>query len=126
MELKDKERIARILQTIPDAENNAQILIMSEGDNELGYVAVDMQSSVIRMLKMEIFGCENLAILDDYGRLCADSMLRAAASYGATIGAYRIESRIEALQEFFSGCGFIQSTHKFISPLSNFIKICQN
>ncbi|TQI65680.1 hypothetical protein [Clostridium sp. KNHs216] len=98
---------------------------MMDGDRELGYVAVDMQSSVIRMLKMEIAGCESLEDLDAHGRLCADSMLRAAASYGAAIGAYRMESRIDGLQEFLSGCGFLWSNDKFTSPLSNFIKICK-
>jgi len=99
--------------------------VMMDGKRELGYVAVDMQSSVIRMLKMEIAGCESLEELDAHGRLCADSMLRAVASYGAAIGAYRMESRIDGLQEFLSGCGFLWSNDKFTSPLSNFIKICQ-
>lgn len=110
---------------VPGAENNARVLVMSEGDRELGYVVVDVRSSVVRMLKMEIFGCDNLAELDVRSRMCADSMMRAAASYGATVGAYQIESQVDGLQQFLFGCGFIQSNHKLSSPLSNFIKICR-
>ncbi len=98
---------------------------MSEGDKELGYVVVDVRSSVVRMLKMEISGCGNLAEMDVQSRMYADSMMRATASYGATLGAYRIESQVKGLQQFLFGCGFIQSNHKLSSPLSNFIKICQ-
>lgn len=123
--LNDRDRAAQIIRPLPAAENNARVLVMREGERELGYVVVDMQSSVIRMLKMEIAGCESLKKLDAHGRLCADSMLRAAASYGAAIGAYRMESRIDELQEFLSGCGFLWSNDKFTSPLSNFIKMCQ-
>ena len=110
---------------VPGAENNAQVLVMSEGNQELGYVVVDVRSSVVRMLKMKIFGCDNLAELDARSRMCADSMMRAAASYGATVGAYQIESKVDGLQQFLFGCGFIQSNHKLSSPLTNFIKICR-
>ncbi|WP_312693663.1 hypothetical protein [Caproiciproducens sp.] len=123
--LKDSSRAGQIIRMVPAAENNAQVLVMSEGDKELGYVVVDVRSSVVRMLKMEISGCGNLAEMDVQSRMYADSMMRATASYGATLGAYRIESQVKGLQQFLFGCGFIQSNHKLSSPLSNFIKICQ-
>nr|WP_319488053.1 hypothetical protein [uncultured Caproiciproducens sp.] len=99
---------------------------MSVEEKELGYVVVDIRSSVVRMLKMKVFGCSDLAVLDAHGRMCADSMMRAAASYGATIGAYKIESQVDGLRPFLYECGFIQENDKLISPLSNFVKICKN
>ena len=99
---------------------------MSDGQNELGYVVIDMKSSVIRMLKMEVFGCSDLTKLNEQNCMYADSMMRAAASYGATIGAYQIESYIDGLEHYLHSVGFITSNDKLISSLSNFVKICNH
>ena len=122
--MKNRTRAGQITQTVHDAETDAEVLLMCDGLNELGYVVIDMRSSIIRMLKMEVFGCNDLTNLNEQSRMYADSMMRAAASYGATIGAYQIESRIDGLEYFFHSVGFNTSDDKLLSPLSNFIKIC--
>ncbi len=99
---------------------------MSDGQVELGYVVIDMKSSVIRMLKMEVYGCNDFTKLNEQNRMCADSMMRAAASYGATIGAYQIESQINGLEKYLNSVGFITSKNKLTSPLLNFVKICNH
>ncbi len=110
------------MQTVHGAEADAKILLMCDGQNELGYVVVDMKSSTIRMLKMEVFGCADLSKLNEQNRICADSMVRASASYAATVGAYQIETQIAGLERYLHSVGFIESGNKLISPLSNFVK----
>ena len=121
--IKNKIREGQILQTVHGAEADAKILLMCDGQDELGYVVIDMKSSVIRMLKMEVFGCADLSKLNEQNRMCADSMVRASASYGATVGAYQIESQIVGLEHYLHSVGFIESGSRFLSPLSNFVKI---
>jgi len=124
--MKDRTRAGLIIQTLHDAEADAEVLLMSDGSNELGYVVIDMISSVIRMLKMEVFGCHDFTNLKEQNRMCADSLMRATASYGATVGAYQIESQIDGLECFLKSVGFSTSENKLVSPLSNFIKICNH
>lgn len=111
------------MQTVHGAEADTKILLMNDEQNELGYVVIDIKASTIRMLKMEITGCMDLSKLNEQSRICADSMLRASASYAATVGAYQIESRIAGLEHYLYSVGFIESGDRLLSPLSNFVKI---
>ena len=113
------------MQMTQGAENNAEILVMSEEGREFGYVLIDIKSSVVRMLKIEIFGCNDLSNMDSHSRMCADSMMRAAASYGATVGAYQIESKIDALEDYFCSVGFVFSGGRWLNSLLNIVKICK-
>ena len=92
----------------------------------MGYVLIDVKSSVVRMLKMEVFGCNDLSGMDSHSRMCADSMMRAAASYGASVGAYQIESNIDALGDYFHSVGFVFSAGSWSNPLLNIVKISRN
>lgn len=78
---------------------------MSEAGQELGFVVIDIKASTIRMLKMDL--CENFQKQNAQTLLNVDSMMRAAASYGATVGAYRIESFVDEYKEYFCRVGFI-------------------
>ena len=99
---------------------------MCDGTDELGYVVMDIQSSVIRMLNMQIAGCDNFNDITPDIRMCADSMMRAAASYGANCGAYRIESRIAQLNDFFTSIGFLIDNNIAYSDLKDIVRICKN
>lgn len=99
---------------------------MCEDNKELGYVVIDIKSSVIIMLKMEICGCHEFSSASKETLICADSLVKAAASYGTTIGAYRIESKIKELENYLISIGFILSDGKLFCPLSNFVKFCKH
>lgn len=124
--LKDPARAGQILKSVPGAEDNARVLLMREGTDELGYIAVDLKSSTIRMLKMEVFGCKDFLESDGNSRMCADSLMRAAASFGAAVGAYQMESKITDWEPFFQSAGFTPKNGKIVCPLSNFVKICNH
>jgi hypothetical protein len=99
---------------------------MSDDANELGYVVVDIRASVVRMLAMQVNGCEDLRNRTPDVRICADSMMRAAASYGANNGAYKIESHILPLNDFYTSIGFKMEHDIASCNLTNIIKVCKN
>ncbi|HEX3038405.1 MAG TPA: hypothetical protein VHO94_05355 [Oscillospiraceae bacterium] len=99
---------------------------MCDSAEELGYVVTDIQASVLRMLTMKITGCDDFHNLTPDIRICADSMMRAAASYGANNGAYKIESHITELNPFFASIGFTIKNNIASCDLKNIIKICKS
>ena len=81
------------------------MLMMSDGKEELGWVAVEIVHSVLRMLHMEVPGAQPEALTGE-SVFIADSLMRAAASYGAAVGAYKIRSLEPAWNEFLRLRGF--------------------
>lgn len=79
---------------------------MTEGEERLGWVAVDLRSSVLRMLAMELGGRRVADTLAPENAFCADFLMRAAASYGANHGAYRIASHLPGLEPILRPIGF--------------------
>ena len=78
--MEDREREEELLQSLPaEREDNARILMMSDGQEELGWVAVDMVHSVLRMLHIEVPGAEPDKLSGE-AVFVADSLMRAAAS----------------------------------------------
>ena len=104
--MEDREREKSLLDGLSQkGEDNARVLLMQDGKEELGWVAVDICHSVLRMLHMEVPGFE-LDKLSGEGVFVADSLMRSAASYGAAVGAYRIKSMQPQLSEFLRLRGF--------------------
>lgn len=104
--MEDREREKSLLDGLSQkGEDNARVLLMQDGKEELGWVAVDICHSVLRMLHMEVPGFE-LDKLSGEGVFVADSLMRSAASYGAAVGAYRIKSMEPQLSEFLRLRGF--------------------
>ena len=93
-------------------------MMMGDPAGELGYVAVDVKDSVLRMRKMEE--------PDLNARICSDSLMRAAASYGANKGAYRIETEVPGLGTLLKASGFLAEGRKFVCDLSKIVKICKD
>lgn len=95
---------------------------MKDGEDELGYVAVAIKSSVLYMLAMEA-GREALKVpLTMEQRFCADSLMRAAASYGANNGAYKIESHIPQINGMLQGLGWQLEDDIAVTELKNIVK----
>jgi hypothetical protein len=113
------------LKDVPEATDNATVFIMCDKTEELGYAVADIQSSAVRMLFMDIAGNDSYSDLSPETRICADSLMRAVASYGANNGAYRIESHIEFLDDFFLTLGFQRNKNAVYTNLDNIIKICK-
>ena len=123
--LQDPKRTDELLADLPDRGDNVAVLMMGDADDELGYVVVDIKDSVLRMRKLEVFG-SNLEQPDLNARVCADSLMRAAASYGANNGAYRIETAVLGLGVLLRPAGFTEENGKFVCDLSKIVKICKD
>ena len=68
--MEDRQRERELLEAIPEkAGDDARILMMRDGTSELGWVAVELLHSVLRMIHMEIPGCEKLDGLSGENRL---------------------------------------------------------
>lgn len=105
--MEDRQRERELLEAIPEkAGDDARILMMRDGTRELGWVAVELLHSVLRMIHMEIPGCEKLDGLSGENAFIADTLMRSAASYGAAVGAYRIGSLQPELNGFLAARGF--------------------
>lgn len=122
--MEDRERVETILADVPDRGDNAAVLLMGDAREELGYVVVDVKDSVLRMRKMEIKGSQ-LEQPDLNARICSDSLMRAAASYGANKGAYRIATDVAGLGKLLAPVGFVEEENSFVCELSKIVKICK-
>lgn len=120
--MEDREREEELLKSLPaEKEDNARVLMMCDGQEELGWVAVDMVHSVLRMLHIEVPGAEPDKLSGE-AVFVADSLMRAAASYGATVGAYRICSMEPAYNEFLRLRGFTPSETGAYTDLGTIVK----
>lgn len=95
---------------------------MKDGEDELGYVAVAIESSVLQMLAMKAGGEAFRDPLTMEQRFCADSLMRAAASYGANNGAYKIESHVPQINGMLQGLGWRIEGNIAVTELKNIVK----
>lgn len=100
--------------------------MMRDAGREIGYAAVDVRNSTVRILKLSLNGNPVPDEKNPEAVMAADSLLRAAASYGAFAGAYRVESRTDEFRAYFKALGFVHTPNGFLCNLSNFIKNCGN
>jgi hypothetical protein len=100
--------------------------MMRDAGREIGYAAVDVRNSTVRILHLSLTGSPVPDEKDPKAVMAADGLLRAAASYGAFAGAYRVESRTDAFRTYFEALGFEHKPDGFLCNLSNFIKNCGN
>ena len=120
--MQEQDRKEELLREIPDAEKSAEILMMRDGEEELGYVAIDIKSSVVRMLKIVLGGNPLPEHLGAEDRFLVDSLMRATASYGANNGAYKIECREEAAWEALMISGFQKEGNVSVTELKNIVR----
>ena len=95
---------------------------MDAGDEILGWVAVDCVHSVLRMLRMNLQGRNVEDPPKGFDQMNADSLMRAAASYGANHGTYRIQCRIPALYEQLRISGFQEENGFAVADLDRIVR----
>ena len=106
-------------------EDACELLLMKDKEDVLGGVAVTIENSELLLLKLFVEGAD-LSALTAEQRFMADSLLRAAASYGANQYAYRIISEQKEGADFFRGEGFtLDDSGRMVLPTSAIVKICK-
>lgn len=111
--MADREAEKGLLRGIEGLSENARVLLMTEGEETLGWVAVDLVELTLRMLKFHV-ETEN----DMERNFYLDTLMRSAASYGETNGADRLETAGGEMNDFLRKRGFeTDATHAF-APMS--------
>lgn len=124
--MQDSEGKVRILEECADAGNDAEVLLMRDAGEKVGYAVVDVNASTLRILNIALWEGSAVCGTGSDEAFYADALLRASASYGMEHGAYQMESRAERFRDFFQSAGFRETPKGFLCNLSNLIKNCTN
>lgn len=114
--MQDASRKNRLLQAIPAQLSQGQVLMLCDGPEELGFVVLDLQASVLRLYQICVYG-------EDAGGMFADFLMRSAASYGANFGAYQIEIYDRGFFDFFCARGFVRHEQCVAVPMSAIVRV---
>ena len=113
-------RKKKILNDVPQAESNAEVLSMCDKEEELAFVVVDIKHSIIRMLKMQL---STGKLEDPQNAFIVDSLMRATASYGANYGAYRLQSQIPEIEYILTPLGFQKEGEFLVIDMKHLVHI---
>lgn len=120
--MEDREREQALLQEAGAQGDGARVLLMTDRGEELGHVAVVLQKNVLRMVRFSVSGYDFSEKPQGDAVFILDALMRAAASYGETNGAGKLETTFPDFYDFFRLRGFqTDETHAF-GPMSLIVK----
>ncbi len=119
--MEDSAGKARILSRFPATGGRTDVIVMREKDEVFGTAVLAVDGGVVQLWDVAVSG-QDLASLDGMGRLVADSLVRAAASYGETFGAVRIEAYLPALSAVLAQQGFVPAQGCMAAPMSAIVR----
>lgn len=120
--MPDREQERSILAEIDGAGPEARVLAMVERGETLGTAALELNGSVLRILRLTAGGYDFSAAPKGETVFILDSLMRSAASYGENFGADRIETAFPDFYGFFKARGFdCDESHAF-TPMSTIVR----
>lgn len=120
--MKDREEELRLLETVPGAGENAKVLMMNDGEDALGWAAVEVKENVLHILKLTAGAYDFTQKPDMEQIFILDTLMRSAASFGENNGADAIETAFPDFFDFFKLRGFtVDDTHAF-TDMSTIVK----
>lgn len=120
--MSDREQERAILSGVEYAGPKARVLAMCERGDTLGMVAVDLDGTILRILRITADGYDFTEAPNGETVFILDSLMRSAASYGENFGADRIETAFPDFFGFFKARGFdSDDTHAF-TPMSTIVR----
>ena len=114
--LKDQEKEDKILSSLNETSETAKVLMMAEGSEDLGYVAVKLIGDSLVYLAFEIYNSENMMPFEKEFYL--DTLMRSGASYGENHGANKLETANNLYNDFFKKKGFKTDLFHAFAPMS--------
>ena len=114
--LKNQEKEDKILSSLNETSKTAKVLMMAEGDEDIGYVAVKLVGSSLIYLKFEVYNSENMMPFEKEFYL--DTLMRSGASYGENHGADKLETANNLYNEFLKKKGFKTDIFHAFAPMS--------
>ena len=122
---KDKPFLDEVWTRCGADGKDPAVLTAREDGRLLGYVAVDLKDYAVRILEFSLTGRESLEGLTPEEGQLADSMIKAAASYGMNRNVFLMNSDYQPALALLSWFGFRQNDNKMRIDLSQLIKKCK-
>lgn len=120
--MENRKQEAALLAQVQRTGGEARVLSMEERGQVLGWVALELDESVLRILKLNAGDYDFSRKPQGEEVFILDSLVRSAASYGETFGANKIETGFPDFFGFFQARGFdSDETHSF-TPMSTIVK----
>lgn len=119
---EDKE----ILKKCCPKTDRAQVLVSAEKGQEIGYICVEQNGSVLDIIGMELYYCLNTKNLSRKDRIDGDCLIRAAGSYALNRNLWVMESEKRELFGLLIQLGFREIDDKVIINLNQLFKPCKN
>lgn len=103
------------------AQDNAKILAMTDRSELMGWVAVELADSVLRILKFTVGDYDFSEKPNIEQTFVLDTLMRSAASYGENFGADSIETTFADFYGFFKARGFETDDNHAFTPMSTIV-----
>lgn len=120
--IQDQAAEQEILSQVENAGPSARVLAMREREALLGWVALELEGDLLRILKLSSEGYDFSRKPQGEEIFILDSLMRSAASYGETFGANRIETAFPDFFGFFKARGFDCDENHALTPVSTIVK----
>lgn len=95
---------------------------MTERGSLLGWVAVELEDKVLRILKLSAGDYDFVAPPAGEEVFILDTLMRSAASFGENFGANFIETTFPDFHRFFASRGFSVGDTNVSTPMSTIVK----
>lgn len=118
--MKDENRKEEILRNYPEKDGLCDVLVMGEKEELLGTAVLCVADKTMRLLDLSVSG-QVLTSLDPMGKMVADSLMRAAASYGENHGAEQISLEVPELDSFWASKGFAEKDGCRVAPMEHIV-----
>ena len=122
---KEKDFSGPILERCGADGKEPAVLVARCGEEMLGYVALDLWNGQVRILEFTLYGKE-LEKLSGEDKDLADSMVKAAASYGMNRQIFQAICGQKSLFPILKGFGFEQIDDKMRIDFSRLLRKCKN
>lgn len=120
LSMKDEKRKEEILRNYPEKDGLCDVLVMSEKEDVLGTAVLCVADKTLRLLDLSVAG-QVLTSLDPMGKMIADSLMRASASYGENHGAQQISLQVPELDDFWASKGFAEKDGCRVAPMGHIV-----
>lgn len=102
------------------------LLVVREGGKELGYIAVDVDKTSVRILDFQLYGCTDYRDMDvDQSEYC-EMMIRSAASYALNRNLFHMETKLVSIFPLVKRYGFRKDDERMGKEIFKLIKNCKN
>lgn len=120
--MADREREKELLAAVEGAGPEARVLAMTDREEELGTVAVELRDGTLHILQMRAGEYDFSRKPQGEEAFILDTLLRSAASWGENFGAEEIVTAFPDFFDFFKARGFAaDDTHAF-TPMSTIVR----